>query len=501
MPLKRLQGTEFIALQWLADLLAVTAGLFFAYWFRFHSNAVPLVGGWDTALYWNQLPWAIVFWMGALYLAGNYRNDPLVITFNRARRLVVASGLAIMLVIVRNYFFRVEDVARILFPISLTSVIIYLVGFRVVLQRMINAFLTGNRLPRSRVLLIGLNPVSYRIAARILRHPEYALEVAGFLTSRTEKVGLTIAKRPVFGTIENLREVIREQNIQDVFVTQNEFDHDELFSLFLKSEMETARIHIVPTLTEMMRTVIYYDELLGVPVYKVRDSPLSGARRGLKRAMDLALSFFGLLILSPVLALIATLIKLDGSGPVLFKQTRTGLDGRSFDMLKFRSMKADAESQGAVWGDRSDSRATVLGSFLRRWSLDELPQLWNVLKGEMSLVGPRPEQTVFAEQFKEMIPHYMSRHHVKAGMTGWAQVHGLRGQTSIPQRLRYDLYYIENWSLWLDVKILMMTFYRPRRARIRAAKANLDRYLADEALRSQHGAKQSDDSVPPVSSL
>lgn len=478
MALKTLRGTEFVALEVLTDGLCVTLGLLFAYWFRFELGLIPTQGDWNLQLYEYQLPWAILFWLVSLHLTGNFRNEPLVITFNRARRLVIASGLALMLIIVRNYFFRIPDLARVMFPLCFVSVVMFLVSGRLLLQQFINRFLLGARLPRSRVLIVGTNPVAFRVAARIKKTPEYAQVLAGFLTSKEGNRNKVLGGAPVLGMISDLRQVLREHSIQDVYITQNEVENETLFQLFLESEMETARVHVVPSLSEMMRTTIYYDEVLGVPVYRMRDSPLQGGNLVLKRLVDVGASALGLLLLSPLLLGLAVAVRVSSAGPIFFFQKRTGLNGSSFQMIKFRTMQVSAEQNGPVWGDREDKRSTPVGSFLRRWSLDELPQLWNVLRGEMSLVGPRPEQTAFIDQLKEAIPHYMGRHSVKAGMTGWAQVHGLRGRTSLAQRLRYDLYYIENWSLWLDLKIVLMTFYRPRRPRTRVAPASAERYFA-----------------------
>lgn len=479
MPIRRPQGTEFVALEVLTDALFVTLGLLLAYWFRFELQLIPTKGTWDWQLYAYQLPWAILFWLISLHVTGNFRNEPLVITFNRARRLVIASCLALMLIIVRNYFFRIPDLARIMFPLCFVSVVISLVMGRLLLQQVINRFLLGATLPRSRVLIVGTNPVAFRLAARIKKTPEYAQELAGFLTSKPQNVNKIIGGAPVFGMVQDLRQVLKEQNIQDVFITQNEVENEALFQLFLESEMETARVHVIPSLAEMMRTTIYYDELLGVPVYRMRSSPLHGGNLVLKRMVDIVASAVGLLLLAPVFGAIALAVRLNSAGPIFFFQQRTGLNGLTFNLIKFRTMHAAAETNGPVWGDREDHRATSLGTFLRRYSLDELPQLWNVLRGDMSLVGPRPEQTAFINQLKEAIPHYMRRHEVKAGMTGWAQVHGLRGRTSLAQRLRYDLYYIENWSLWLDMKIILMTFYRPRRPRTRVINASVERYFTN----------------------
>jgi exopolysaccharide biosynthesis polyprenyl glycosylphosphotransferase len=199
----------------------------------------------------------------------------------------------------------------------------------------------------------------------------------------------------------------------------------------------------------------------GLPVIGLRESPHFGLNLVVKRAMDVVLSAFGLLVLSPLLALIAAAVRLGSAGPVFYRQERCGLNGKPFDMLKFRTMRLDAEAQtGPVWAVKDDPRRTWLGSFLRRTSLDELPQLINVLRGDMSLVGPRPERPVFIHQFRQTIPNYMARHCVKAGITGWAQVHGWRGNTSLRKRLQYDLYYITHWTPWLDIRILWMTIFR-----------------------------------------
>jgi exopolysaccharide biosynthesis polyprenyl glycosylphosphotransferase len=200
------------------------------------------------------------------------------------------------------------------------------------------------------------------------------------------------------------------------------------------------------------------EDVDGTPVINLSQVPLQGWSSLIKRAMDVVLSLAALAVLLPFFPLLAALIWLEDRGPIFYRQERMGLDGRSFMILKFRSMRVNAESStGPVWAIKNDPRRTRVGELLRRWSLDELPQLWNVLKGEMSLIGPRPERPAFVNEFKHKIPQYMLRHRVKSGITGWAQVHGWRGNTSIRKRIQYDLYYIENWSLKLDLKILWMT--------------------------------------------
>jgi Undecaprenyl-phosphate glucose phosphotransferase len=220
---------------------------------------------------------------------------------------------------------------------------------------------------------------------------------------------------------------------------------------------ETVDVRLVPDFYQFMTLCGSIDELGGLPIITLQGTPLFGANRLLKRLFDVSMAGLGLLLLSPLLLLIASFIRLSGPGPILFRQRRVGMDGQEFDILKFRTMVADAERAGARMATPGDPRCTPLGACLRRFSLDELPQLWNVVAGHMSLVGPRPERPCFIDAFKKKIPRYALRHKIKAGITGWAQIHGMRGNTSIAKRIELDLYYIEHWSLGLDVKILVRT--------------------------------------------
>jgi Undecaprenyl-phosphate glucose phosphotransferase len=224
---------------------------------------------------------------------------------------------------------------------------------------------------------------------------------------------------------------------------------------------EAIDLQIIPDYSPFLALGAAVESFGGVPLIVLNDSPLRGYRAWLKRLMDFTLAGLGLLVLSPLLLLIAAMVRCTSRGPILYRQERMGLDGRTFGMLKFRSMKVDAEEKtGAVWAIKNDDRRTWVGSFLRSTSLDELPQLWNVLTGEMSLVGPRPERPVFVGKFRQEIPNYMLRHRVKTGITGWAQVNGWRGDTSLEKRIECDIYYIRNWSLWLDIKILFLTVFK-----------------------------------------
>ncbi|MBI5153910.1 exopolysaccharide biosynthesis polyprenyl glycosylphosphotransferase, partial [Candidatus Poribacteria bacterium] len=489
------RGTEFLLLETLADLAAVAFGLWAGYWIRFHSGLIPLSGGWEPLLYARQFPWAVGLWWLSLNLTHNYRNHPRVISFNRARRLFKGSGLAIALIIARNYFWREPDVARLLYPLALLCVTTALVAGRLALQQVIVRYFVGNSLKRTPMLIVGTGPTALRLAARIRLHPEYGYDLRGFVATSPGHSGRRIGGFPVLGIIADLRNLLREHAIDDIFVAQSEIPNEAFARLCVDSEMEIVRVHVIPTLADMMRSTIFYDEVAGVPVYRLRETPLQGWNIVIKRVFDLAVAGGGLLLLSPLLVIVGWLVRRTSRGPALYAQERLGLDGRKFTLYKFRSMHLDAERDGPGWGGQEDPRATRLGAFLRRWNMDELPQLWNVLRGDMSLVGPRPERPVYVDEFRERFPRYMTRHKVLSGLTGWAQVHGLRGDTSISQRLRYDLYYIENWSLWLDIKILLMTFLRPWGVRTRRPLA--DGTLPSAARIHLRGSDPSCQPAPP----
>ena len=283
--------------------------------------------------------------------------------------------------------------------------------------------------------------------------------VSGMTVVRDVELVSEVAGLPVFGGRAQLAEIVAEHGVGEVIIALPEATHDELLDMIQACETAHAAVRIFPDLFQIIASELSIGDLDGLPMLTVRDAALRGWKLTVKRAMDVVLSGLGLMVLSPFLLLVALAIKLESKGPVFFTQVRVGLDGKPFEMVKFRSMRVDAEAQtGAVWATEDDPRRTRLGTILRKTSIDELPQLINVLLGDMSLVGPRPERPVFVDQFRQVVPRYMERHQEKAGMTGWAQVNGLRGDTSIIERTKYDLYYIENWSLLFDLKILVRTF-------------------------------------------
>jgi Undecaprenyl-phosphate glucose phosphotransferase len=284
--------------------------------------------------------------------------------------------------------------------------------------------------------------------------------VAGDEAAR-EAAGADILGVPLLGTIADLPTVVEQSSAEIVYLALARSEYRAEDEALARLEDSTAAVRLVPDLARTFTLNASVEDFDGTPVVLITESPGQGWNALLKRVIDFVLAAFGLVVLSPVLLIIAVLVRLDSPGPVFYSQERVGLNGRRFRMHKFRTMKMDAEASGVPgWSKPGDPRRTQIGGFLRALSLDELPQLWNVLLGQMSLVGPRPERPFYVERFRSAVPRYMLRHHVKAGITGWAQVHGLRGDTSLDRRIEYDLYYIQNWSLLLDFRILLMTVAR-----------------------------------------
>jgi Undecaprenyl-phosphate glucose phosphotransferase len=309
-----------------------------------------------------------------------------------------------------------------------------------------------------RLLIVGTGDVGRMILQKIRQMPRLGYRVVGFIDGETG-VGQQIMGVPVLGGVDDIPDLIQEHRIEEVIIGRPELSHQEVLSIISRCERGQVGIKIFPDLFQIIATELSIGDLGGLPLLTVRDIALRGWKLTLKRAVDLVGSAVLLVLISPVLMVVALAIKLDSSGPVLYAQERMGLDAKSFWCLKFRSMRADAEVNGPGWTTEDDPRVTRLGRFIRRFSIDELPQFINVFLGEMSLVGPRPERPVYVEQFRRSIPRYMDRHREKAGLTGWAQVNGLRGDTSIAERTKYDLWYIENWSLWLDFRIILRTVF------------------------------------------
>jgi Undecaprenyl-phosphate glucose phosphotransferase len=310
-----------------------------------------------------------------------------------------------------------------------------------------------------RVLIVGGGDLGRMVADRIIEHSEMGFRLAGFVDDRAASAD-TIGYRglPVLGAIDQVPEICAQEKIDEIYVALPIDEHVKMLGVVEFASRECINIHVVPDLLQFIALRARLEDLDGLPIIGINDVPLRGMNSVLKRAVDIAFSASVVFVGAIPAGIIAFLIRRSSPGPVFYRQQRMGLDGKAFTVYKFRSMPVDAEDvSGPIWARDDDPRATPIGRWLRRRDVDELPQFWNVLRGDMSIVGPRPERPFFVEQFKHKIPQYMLRHKVKAGITGWAQVNGWRGNTSLEKRIEFDLYYIENWSLSLDFKIIWLT--------------------------------------------
>ena len=320
------------------------------------------------------------------------------------------------------------------------------------------AIVQSRGLVQDRVIIIGSGEAARLVIQKIQGSPFLGYHLLGLVNNADTPE--QVDGFSVIGCVDELPRLIVEHSVDEVIIAMPEAGDETMVDLISLAHRDGVSIKVFPDLFDIMTAGVTIADLGGLPLLTIRDVALRGWKLSLKRGMDVLLSAVGLILLSPFLLLVALLIRLDSPGPVFYVQERMGLDARPFSMFKFRSMRTDAEAGGPGWTVKDDPRRTRLGAFIRRYSIDELPNLINVLLGDMSMVGPRPEQPAFVQQFQQMVPRYMNRHHEKAGITGWAQVNGLRGDTSIYERTKYDLWYIENWSLWLDIKILIRTVFR-----------------------------------------
>ena len=311
------------------------------------------------------------------------------------------------------------------------------------------------------ILIVGYSRAAESYIDRIRMFPQWGFDILGILDDKVE-MGLNYNEAIVFGRTSDLEKILAENSLDEIVIALNLDEYGKLADLVKICEKSGVHTQFVPDYNEIIPSRPYTEDIMGLPVINIRYVPLSNTFNAIvKRAFDIVCSSVGLIILSPLLLVICIIIKATSKGPLIFKQERVGFRNETFMMYKFRSMKVQDEAEEKkAWTVKDDPRVTKFGKFIRKTSLDELPQLVNILKGDMSIVGPRPERPFFVEKFKEEIPRYMIKHQVRPGLTGWAQVNGLRGDTSIKKRIEYDLYYIENWTFWFDIKIMFLTIFK-----------------------------------------
>jgi Undecaprenyl-phosphate glucose phosphotransferase len=440
------------------DLLVVAVCWLLAYVIRFYVLGPPLRSGIPPLYpYLLMLLPILVVWGVSFRAFDLYRPRRIASHLSEAADLAKASSLgALVLVAVMTFLFREYEYSRVVIVyfwlLSIAAVWLARGTFREALR-----FARRRGYNLRYAVVVGDGDLAATVVSRLAARTDVGIEVLGVVGD--DKEGMGGARR--LGGYSDLRAVLDAHVVDHVILALVHEDYGRLGGLLEAVGDEPVTIHVVPDLFRFASLRGGVEEFEGMPFIHLRDSPLHGWNQVTKRAFDVAFSCALLIGLAPVLLLLALGVKLTSRGPVFYRQERMGLDGQRFRMLKLRTMRVDAEAgTGPIWATEDDPRRIPYGALLRRLSLDELPQFVNVLRGEMSVVGPRPERPFFVEQFRRTVPGYMLRHKVKSGVTGWAQVNGLRGNTSLEKRIQYDIEYIERWSLWLDVKIIALTLVR-----------------------------------------
>lgn len=453
-----------IAITVLLDLCFIATAIVVAYWVRFESGWTPEIlafhkgGSPPLDDYFRLIPLMAIIWLMTLKALKLYHPESNA-TLSAFWTLCKAAGISLIATLAALFFiYHHEAYSRWVMLLATGLSLLWLFLGRLVLHRFRHSIhaqgvgvnrlaIVGNYDPRVEQFLNVLNAKA-----------ESGYEVVGIISGPTDSDNPRLQS---LGKSQDILELARKHRLDTLFIVSPTVPNDTILQILHACEGIPVQINVLPELSEFIRdsrnTITFFED---IPVLQLRETPMQGGLGIAKRLIDIVLSASALIALSPLMLTIAIAIRLTSPGKAIFRQERVGRGGTRFKIYKFRSMQVDAEEKvGHVWAKSEDPRQTRLGKFLRRWSLDELPQFFNVLKGDMSLVGPRPEMSGLIDTFRESIPHYLARQRVKSGMTGWAQVNGLRGNTSLEERISYDRYYIENWSLALDIKIILKTLW------------------------------------------
>ena len=451
----------FNRLMVVADAVITASSFMSAYYFKFYIlNNGPGIGVLPASDYFALLGFIVPVYVLMYYACSVYAPKRTVRRRFEIYGIIKANTIGILTLIIILYMVvREINYSR--------SVMVIFYGFNVFLTSCFRlALRKGLRTIRSRgynlkhILLVGYSRAAEEYIDRLKDNPQWGYEAYGILDNSIP-AGTSYKGVQVLGSLTNLETILPENRLDEIAITLPLRDYDCLGEIVSTCEKSGVHTKFIPDYNSLIPSKPYTEDLMGLPVINIRYVPLTNTGNIIiKRIMDIIGSLAGILITSPVMLASALLVKLTSPGPVIFRQERVGLHNRPFYMYKFRSMEQQAPGEEKkAWTVRDDPRVTPVGRFLRRTSLDELPQLFNILKGDMSLVGPRPERPLFVEKFREEIPRYMVKHQVGPGLTGWAQVNGLRGDTSIRKRIEHDIYYIENWTFGFDIKIILLTFF------------------------------------------
>lgn len=443
----------------LADFLCIQLMFLFSWWLKFKSGWIP---------YENPLPiqtyalWSLVYGGVAIFLSYfvNFYTPKRKKRFSyEIFTIIQVYTISLLILLSFLFIFKELDISRSYLLLFLVNTILAISFYRYILKLSLKRF-RKKGFNRQFILILGAGSIGRKFYKNLLQYPELGYEVVGFLDDYQEQHEPRYKHyKPILGRVDELEQILSAITIDEVIIALPLDAHPKYGRIINVCEKAGVKTLIIPDYFDYLPARPYFDNFAGMPLINVRDIPLDEFRnRFLKRAFDIVFSLIAILITLPLMVLIALGIKLTSPGPIIFKQERVGLNRRNFMMYKFRSMKVQTEeSSDTQWTVENDPRKTKFGSFLRRTSLDELPQFFNVLFGHMSVVGPRPERPYFVEQFKEEIPKYMVKHHIRPGITGWAQSNGLRGDTSIEDRIKHDIFYIENWTFLFDIKIILKT--------------------------------------------
>lgn len=451
----------FNRLMVIIDAAMTAASFMLAYFFKFYIlNDGPGIGVLPVQDYFALLLVIVPVYMLIYYWCGVYTPKRTVRRRFEIYGILKSNTIGIVALIIILYMIvREFNVSRSVMAFFYIFNVFFTSCFRLALRRGLRSIRRkGYNLKH--ILIVGYSRAAEEYIDRLTDNPQWGYVACGILDNRIP-AGTTYKGVKVLGSLGNLEIILPENKLDEIAIALSLKDYDYLEHIVSVCEKSGVHTKFIPDYNSLIPSKPYTEDLQGLPVINIRYVPLTNTGNSMiKRAMDIVGSLFGIVITSPIMLAAAILVKMSSPGPVIFRQERVGLHNKPFYMYKFRSMEQQPpREERKAWTVRNDPRVTGVGKFLRRTSLDELPQLFNILKGDMSLVGPRPERPLFVEKFREEIPRYMVKHQVRPGLTGWAQVNGLRGDTSIRKRIEYDIYYIENWTLGFDIKIILMTFF------------------------------------------
>lgn len=458
---------RIIAIEFLGDLGATAFALVAAYAMRFKTFLVNFgtapSASQQIENYYPLLAIAILFFMFTFAYLGLYSNQHILRLHRNISSIVKGGTFWLFMFLALSLAIRFEpQVSRMFVGLSYISVISYMIAWRWILHKILIRTSIIHDL-QQKVVLFGYNETALNIYKALNNDRNLPYQALGYIT--TDASGEVEEGTSIFGSEEDLANILEANPINMLIIAEENVSSERMVEITDICERNLVSYKIIPGSFEVFLSRLQLQNISGIPVLGVETLLLDKlGNRILKRVIDIIGSLIGLLFSIPMMFVLGILIKLESKGPIFYKQTRTGIGGKTFSIYKLRSMRTDAEKNGAQWAEENDPRKTKVGNFIRRTNLDEIPQFWNVFRGQMSLVGPRPERPELIEKFKYQIKHYQSRHFIKPGLSGWAQIHGLRGNTSLQERIQHDIFYIENWSFWLDFYIMVMTFFNRKNA-------------------------------------